>query len=157
MQITRKKDFCIKQDLESQLNDETSLILAVDNDRDNLLFANLALSYLGYNLVMSANTQTALSMVERDRPDLILLGINFPGIREMELFRQLKQNSPTRSIPIVALTAISHPNYLSCLLSVGCDYCLTKPYLLEDLRQIVGDRYQLLPSRAKITPEGEEV
>lgn len=146
MQITEKKSFFDKQDLDIQLNDRTSLILAVDNDRDNLLLVNLVLSYFNYNLVMTANTQTALSMVKRDRPDLILLGINSPGIKEMELFDQLQQDSQTRSIPIVALTAISNPDYLSHLLNVGCDYCLTKPYLLENLQELIRDRYQLLSS-----------
>ncbi|MGV2827455.1 response regulator [Myxosarcina sp. GI1(2024)] len=148
MQAIEKKDF-LKQDLDNQLNDETSLILAVDNDRDNLFLVNLILSYLGYDLVMSANTQTALSMVERDRPDLILLGINLPGTKEMELLCQLKQDLQTRSIPIFALTAISNPDYLNYLLDAGCDYCLVKPYLLKDLHKIIRDRYQLLPTRSK--------
>lgn len=156
MQIIKNQNFLDKHNLDVQLNDETPLILTVDNDRDNLLLVNLILSYLNYNLVISANTQTALSILERERPDLILLGINFPGIREMELFRRLKQNSQTRTIPIVALTAISNPEYQSCLLCVGYDYCLTKPYLLEDLHKLIRDRYQLLPTRQKtIAASGE--
>jgi CheY-like chemotaxis protein len=130
--------------LNSQLSDGSPLILAIDNDRDNLLLINLVLSYLDYSLVMTANTQTALSMVGRERPDLILLGINSPGIAEIEILRQLKQAASTRSIPVVALTAIFNPDYLSYLSYLGCDYCLTKPYLLEDLEKLIGE--QLFPS-----------
>ncbi|MBE9047485.1 response regulator [Pleurocapsales cyanobacterium LEGE 10410] len=125
--------------LNSQLSDGSPLILAIDNDRDNLLLINLVLSYLNYSLVMTANIQRALSMVKRDRPDLILLGINFPGIAEIEILRQLKQAASTRSIPIVALTAILNSDYLSYLSCLGCDYCLTKPYLLEDLEKLIGE------------------
>lgn len=130
--------------LNSQLSDGSPLILAIDNDRDNLLLINLVLSYLDYSLVMTVNTQTALSMVERERPDLILLGINSPGIAEIEILRQLKQAASTRSIPIIALTAILNPDYLSYLSCLGCDYCLTKPYLLKDLEKLIGE--QLFPT-----------
>lgn len=131
--------------LNIQLSRQSPLILAVDDDQDNLLLINLVLSCFDYDLVMTANTQTALSMVERDKPDLILLGINSPGIREMELFRQLKQDSQTCSIPVVALSAVSNSDYLSYLLCLGCDFCLTKPYLLEDLQHLIRERYQLCP------------
>ena len=129
--------------LNIQLSKQSPLILAVDDDQDNLLLIDLVLSYFDYDLVMTASTQTALSMVKRDKPDLILLGINSPGIREIKLFCQLKQNPQTCSIPIVAISAISNPDYLSYLLCLGCDYCLTKPYLLEDLQQLICDRDRL--------------
>ena len=129
--------------LNVQLSKQSPLILAVDDDRDNLLLIDLVLSYFDYNLVMTANTQTAISMVKRDKPDLILLGVNSPGIREIRLFCQLKQDPQTCSIPIVALSAISNPDYLSYLLCLGCDYCLTKPYLLEDLQQLICGRDRL--------------
>lgn len=129
------------KNLNSQYNHQSPLILTVDDNRDNLLLINLALSYFNYKLVITANTQTAMSMVKRDLPNLILLGINTPGTKEQELLRQLKQDHKTRSIPIVALTALVNPDYLSSLLDLGCDYCLSKPYLLEELQRVIRDRY----------------
>ncbi|MGF1542480.1 MAG: two-component system response regulator [Pleurocapsa sp.] len=131
--------------LNTQFNNQSLLILTVDDDQDNLFLSNLVLSYFEYHLVITANTKTAISMVKREPPDLILLGINFPGIEEMDFFCQLKQDLPTRSIPIIVLSAIANPDYLSHLLRLGCDYCLTKPYWLEDLQELIRDCGQLLP------------
>lgn len=143
MQATKHKNCFDKKDLGIELNNKTSLILSVDNDRDNLLLTSLVLSSFYYIVVMTAKTQTALSMAKSYQPDLILLGINFPGVKESEICYQLKQEKQTCHIPILALTALTETDYLDYFLCLGCDYCLSKPYLLEDLHKIIQERYQL--------------
>lgn len=145
MKLASRSSIPTIRNSDPQLTNPSPLILTVDDDRDNLLLVNLVLSYFEYYFIMSANTQTALSLVKTEQPDLILLGINSPGIKEIELLDKLKKDSQTRYIPIVALSAIANPDYLRDLLCLGCDYCLTKPYLLEDLQKLIRNCCQLLP------------
>lgn len=116
------------------------LILVVEDDRDNLLCLTYALIFFSCSVIAATDAQTALSIVKDYQPDLILLDIILPGVSGLELVRILKQSNLTKMIPIVAVTALTREKDRDRILTEGCEGYLNKPYLLEELKEIL-DRF----------------
>ncbi|MDR3121706.1 MAG: diguanylate cyclase [Clostridiales bacterium] len=80
-------------------------ILAVDDERSNLLVLNRILS-LEYTLLTAKSGQEALSRAENDAPDLILLDIIMPDMSGFDVLRELKAREETREIPVIIVTGL---------------------------------------------------
>ena len=80
-------------------------ILIVDDAPLNLKLADILLRKEGYKVVTAPDAEQALAILNSLHPDLILIDIKLPGMNGLELTRRLKQNSETRDIVLVALTA----------------------------------------------------
>ena len=118
---------------ERQYQDYNPLILIVDNDRDNLLFASYVIESLGMGYAIIDNSEQCLNLVSELSSDLILLNIVMPKIDGLEITRKIKQNKSVCHIPIIAVTGLIRPEDMSKIIEVGCDDYLSKPYLIEDL------------------------
>ena len=121
------------------------VILAVDDDEDNLLLIAYALEPLGCCLLTAVDGKSALSIAQRCQPDLILLDILLPYIDGTEVVSRLRKDPKTRGIPVIAVTALARPEDRYRLLQAGCNDYLTKPYMLDEIEAIV-QRYLRLPA-----------
>jgi CheY-like chemotaxis protein len=61
-----------------------------------------SLRRLGYQLLEAADGQTGISLASAETPDLVLLNLSLPGASGVQVAKQLKQNSKTSHIPIIA-------------------------------------------------------
>ena len=77
--------------------------------------------------------QNALDMARNKNPDIILLDLSLPVIDGWDVARQLKRDSNTKDIPIIALTAHAMKGDRKKALDAGCDEYDTKPVNLEGL------------------------
>lgn len=118
---------------EKQYQGQKPLILIVDNDLDNLLFASYVIESLGMNYAVTDDSEQCLNLVSEISPDLILLDIVMPKIDGLEITRKIKQNKQICHIPIIAVTGLTRPEDTSKIMEVGCDDYISKPYLIEDL------------------------
>ena len=119
-------------------DDRRFKILVVDDDEDNLLLITHQLLLItNCSIVCAKDGTSALSTAQASQPDLILLDIMLPKMDGFEVVRRLKQDSQTRSIPVIAVTAMARPEDQQVALQAGCDSYLSKPYELEDLIEIV--------------------
>lgn len=109
------------------------LILAVDDDADNLLLLAYALEPLGCGLITAVDGLSALKKARAYQPDLILLDILMPYMDGLEVVSQLRNDSTTKTIPVIAVTALANAQDRERLLRVGCNAYLSKPYMLEDI------------------------
>lgn len=125
-----------------------SLILAVDDDEDNLLLLAYALEPLGYALLTAVDGISALSLAQTYQPDLILLDVLLPYMDGIEVVSHLKKDPINRKIPVIAVTALAIPEDRERLLLSGFNDYLSKPYMLEDIEALVR-RY--LPLAASIS------
>ncbi len=114
-----------------------TLILAVDDNEDNLLLMSEVLNVFGYLLFTATSGQAALIIAQAYNPDLILLDIMLPDLNGYEVVRRLKQNPTTENIPIIAVTSLAKKEDRDRLLAAGCSGYLSKPYMIEDLEAIV--------------------
>ena len=102
-------------------------ILIVDDAPLNLKLADILLRKEGYKVVTAPDAEQALAILNSLHPDLILIDIKLPGMNGLELTRRLKQNSETRDIVLVALTACAMKGDDEKAFEAGCDGYITKP------------------------------
>ena len=113
------------------------LILAVDDNYDNLWLLSLALELFGLSHICIDQGKYVLEAVTRYRPELILLDLVMSDVDGIELANSLKSEAATSNIPIVGITAMVTWKYPKCLPIHIFDKFLTKPYMLEDLERAV--------------------
>lgn len=149
-------------------------ILVIEDDEDirNLILFNLEMTE-EYELLQSDNGEDGLVLAQKHIPALVILDIMLPGIDGFEVCRQLKENSTTRKIPVVMLTARSDDNDVVRGFELGVEDYLRKPFssmkiLLARVSNIlqrsdaetpkiaVGD-LELNPLNYSVTASGENV
>ncbi|MCK5171829.1 MAG: response regulator, partial [Planctomycetes bacterium] len=108
--------------------DMNANILVVDDERDLLELLSLNLSAEGYTITTVETGKEAISAIETERPDLILLDIMLEDISGIQLTGKLKNSPETASIPIILLTAKDTEMDMVVGLSVGADDYVTKPF-----------------------------
>jgi CheY-like chemotaxis protein len=113
------------------------LILAVDDDEDNLLLLTEVVTPLECIVITATDGQQALELATERQPALILLDAMLPDISGIEVVQQLKQNPLTMNIPVVAVTALARQEDRDRLLLAGCNDYISKPYMLDDLEAVI--------------------
>lgn len=113
------------------------LVLAVDDDPDNLELISQLLALIKCSFTTAANGHTAIVMAQTHQPDLILLDIMLPDLNGLEVISRLKQDDKTMAIPIIAVTAMAREQDRNSFLMSGCIECVTKPYILDELEMII--------------------
>ena len=108
---------------------QKKLILIVDDFKDDREMYSHYLTRSGFRVSLACDGQEALDKTYQLHPDLILMDLWLPQIAGWEAIRQLKADIRTKHIPIVALTARA---FVSAS-AVGCEGCLIKPCLPDDL------------------------
>jgi DNA-binding response OmpR family regulator len=108
-------------------------ILAVDDDEPVLRSVRRVLENAGFTVHTASNGQDALKMIERNRPDLVVLDIIMPGLDGLEVCRRIRADPYIAKLPILFLTAKGRPNDVAQGLDAGGDDFLTKPFEVVEL------------------------
>jgi CheY-like chemotaxis protein len=124
-------------------------ILVVDDNPTNLKLVSTVLSFEGYNVITAGDAEEAQELIDRSRPDLILMDIALPGMDGLTLTRLLKANEATRHVLVVALTAFAMVGDEAKAWDAGCDGYITKPI---DTRQLAGQITRILETHANRRP-----
>jgi CheY-like chemotaxis protein len=103
------------------------IILVVDDAALNLKLTHILLRNEGYRVVTATDAEQAIVILDSLHPDLILIDIQLPGMDGLEFTRRLKQDSRTRDIAVVALTACAMKGDDLKGFAAGCDGYITKP------------------------------
>ena len=113
-------------------------ILAVDDNLVNLKVVSATLEKGGYTVETAQSGPKALEMVDRFRPDLILLDINMPDMDGYEVCRRLRKKQSTTAIPVIMLTANDTLEEKIKGFEAGADDYLTKPFQPAELLVRIG-------------------
>ncbi|MBI2081503.1 MAG: response regulator [candidate division NC10 bacterium] len=108
------------------------ILIADDDPRMRELLIGL-LKELGYEVLAVPDGEAALAAVASRPPDLVLSDVSMPRLSGVELCRQLKQDSATRLLPVILLTA-SEDEYKVQGIEAGADDFLGKPVNAAELR-----------------------
>lgn len=106
-------------------------ILAIDDNRDNLLVLQAVLSdnLPGAKIMTAQNGPSGLQMARAEEPDVILLDIVMPDMDGYEVCRRLKADEQTQTIPVLVLTALrTDRNSRIKALETGAEGFLAKPF-----------------------------
>ena len=101
-------------------------ILVVDDEKDIVEMLKYNLQKEGYKVSTAYNGKEALERAQQ-RPDLILLDIMMPEIDGFQVLKSLKQNTNTRSIPVLFLTAKGAETDEIVGLEIGAEDYIVKP------------------------------
>lgn len=101
-------------------------ILIVD---DELFFREILKNTLEekYDVREGVNGDEAISLAEEFKPDLIILDVEMPGKRGVDICRELKEGADTRTIPVLLLTSRAEKEDIIDGLNAGADDYITKP------------------------------
>lgn len=116
------------------------VILAVDDDEDNLLLLTEVIEPLTSSFITASCGQMALLLAESCQPDLILLDVMLPDFNGIEVVRRLRHNPQTRKIPVIAVTALARAEDRERISQAGFNDYISKPYMLDDLEALI-DHY----------------
>lgn len=108
-------------------SDKTPTILIVDDDNRNIITLSMCLRQ-DYNLMTALNAYEAISALERQLPDLVLLDVMMPDVSGFTLCTKLKNDLKTKNIPIIFITAKDSSEDIIKGLDLGADDYITKPF-----------------------------
>jgi len=115
------------------LNPSIADIMVVDDTLANVQILSSMLKKRGYKVRPALNGRLALEAADKNPPDLILLDISMPEMDGFEVCRRIKNNSSTRDIPIIFISALSETlDKITAFSLGGVDY-ITKPFQLEEV------------------------
>ncbi|RCK30070.1 MULTISPECIES: response regulator transcription factor [Thalassospira] len=87
----------------------------------------------GYDVSVATDGQTAIKMIARDIPDMVLLDVMMPGCDGFEVVRAVRADPKTKPIPIMMLTAKTREVDRRKGLELGVDDFVTKPFSTRDV------------------------
>jgi len=128
-------------------------ILVVDDEPHIVEVVRDYLKQAGYRVIAAGDGQTALTLVRRERPDLVILDLMLPGgVDGLEVCRRLRQDPTTVQVPIIMLTARVEEVDRLVGLELGADDYVTKPFSPREL--VARVRAVLRRSREEGPPGG---
>jgi signal transduction histidine kinase/DNA-binding response OmpR family regulator len=122
-------------------NPAESTILVVDDESDVTSYLAAVLTSRGYRIVTAGSGAEALTLAEKQRPDLIILDVMMPGMTGWEVLRRLRE-SALAEVPVIVLSARESPEDVAAGLRSGIRSYLGKTAgldrLLSEIRSVLG-------------------
>ena len=122
-------------------------ILLVEDNEVNRRLAGFLLRSHGYQVREATSAAAAFEMVEKERPDLIVMDIQLPGMDGLEITRKLKEQPATADIPVVAVTSFAMTGDREKALAAGCAGYVTKPIdkntFIQEVAAHVGNKAKI--------------
>ncbi|MGH7898921.1 MAG: response regulator [Candidatus Binatia bacterium] len=123
-------------------------ILVVEDNPMNLELVRDILTAAGYEVLEAVDGATGVAVAVLERPDLILMDLQLPGVDGFEATRQIRANRDLASVPIVAVTAHAMKGDDEKARAAGCDGFITKPINVREFSAEVA-RYLERAKRSK--------
>jgi CheY-like chemotaxis protein len=109
-------------------------VLYVEHNDDNLYMLKTRLELLGdFEVLAAEDSEKGCKLAVTERPDVILMDLEMPGIDRWEPVRHLKNDPQTRDIPIIGMSAHALDSEREQAIATGCDEFDAKPIEFEHL------------------------
>ena len=107
--------------------DRARTILVIEDNPMNMKLVRTVLQIGGHKVIEAVDAETGIQLAFKNRPDLILMDIQLPGMDGLEATKVLKQSEISREIPIIALTSYAMQGDEKKAKNAGCDGYICKP------------------------------
>ena len=107
-------------------------VLIVEHNELNLKLFHDLLMIQQYDVVISKDGLNIMDITTKEKPDLILMDIQLNEVSGIDLIKLLKQNSITKHIPIIAITAFAMKSDEAKISKSGCDMYISKPVSIDN-------------------------
>ena len=125
------------------------ILIVEDNDKNRKLERDV-LQFHGFKTAEAETGEEGVRLAHELRPALVLMDIQLPGINGIEALHQLRADSRTQAIPVMAVTASAMTQDRQKILAAGFDGYQSKPINVKDF--IAAVRLMLEPAAS---PEGD--
>ncbi len=119
------------------MENSNKTVLVVEDDHGSTKLLREVLEAHGYNVLQAKDGMEGWRMAREQRPDLILMDIQLPGVSGLEVTKWLKDDETLKSIPVIAVTAFAMEGDEEKMLEGGCDAYIPKPISVPDFLQTV--------------------
>jgi two-component system cell cycle response regulator len=129
-------------------------VLIVDDVPDTLEIIQRLLRYDGYDVIIASTGEAGVKMVEEEKPDVVLMDINLPGIDGTEALKRIRIINPIQCV--IMLTAFATVDNAIQALKEGASDFVKKPFENEHLIHIVNQclgKYNTLKEKEKLEEE----
>ncbi|MGO4889127.1 response regulator [Anaerobacillus sp. MEB173] len=110
-------------------------ILIVDDQYGIRVLLNEIFQKDGYTTFQAANGVQALTTVENDMPDLVILDMKIPGMDGLEILKRLKEIN--KDIQVIMMTAYGELDMINEAMDLGAVTHFAKPFDIDEVRDVV--------------------
>ena len=103
-------------------------VLVIENDVDIARFLEELLTHEGFDVAIERDGPSGLERIAREEFDLIISEYVLPGLLGDEVFRRVRADGRSRTLPILMLTSMWEPVRLSGAMTAGADDYMLKPF-----------------------------
>ena len=129
-------------------------VLIVDDAPDTLEIIQRLLRYDGYDVITASTGEAGVKMVEEEKPDVVLMDINLPGMDGTEALKRIRIINPIQCV--IMLTAFATVDNAIQALKEGASDFVKKPFENEHLIHIVNQclgKYNTLKEKEELEEE----
>jgi two-component system cell cycle response regulator DivK len=112
-------------------------VLIIEDNAPNMTLARFLLQSVGHTVLSATDSEAGLTLARDEQPDLILMDIQLPGMDGLEATVLLKRDEATRTIPVIALTALAMKGDEARIRAAGCDGYIAKPMRYLDFLKTI--------------------
>ena len=123
-----------------------SVILIVEDNERNLKLVRDVLQVKGYTTLEAVTGEEGVKLAIEQKPDLVLMDIQLPGISGIDALRILRANPDTAGIPVIAVTASVMQQDRKMITEAGFDAYVGKPISLKEFLDAVRAALEARPT-----------
>ena len=102
-------------------------ILVIEDNEANMYLIGFILRKNGHEVIEARTGEEGLELAIKDKPDLVLMDIQLPGIDGLETTRRIRESEADSEVPVIALTSYAMTGDRDKSLAAGCTGYIEKP------------------------------
>ena len=115
--------------------------MVIDDSNTNVVLLEAILNIRGYNIITALNAREAFTLIEKEKPNLILLDLYMPETSGFDLLLIIKSNDVTKNIPVIVVSAVTDEVTILKTISLGAVGFIKKPIdiqlLIEKIEEVI--------------------
>ena len=112
-------------------------ILLVEDFDDTRLMMKMWLEKRGYRVIEAETGEKAITLAQREAPDLIIMDVMMPGMNGLDATQRIRQYQALRRTPIVAVSAYGAEEYRRLAIQAGCNEYVSTPFEPTALAELI--------------------
>jgi two-component system, OmpR family, phosphate regulon response regulator PhoB len=119
------------------MSEPQKTVVVIEDEPDAAEMFGEMMRVNGFRVVKSYTSGPAIEIIEKEKPDIIILDVMMPEISGIEILKIMRAKPELSQIPVVVVSAKSMPSDIKTGLEAGASVYLTKPVGFLDLTQAV--------------------
>ena len=120
-------------------------ILLVEDNATNMKLSLFLLESADHTVLTATTAEAGLAIAREQKPELILMDIQLPGMDGLQATVQLKADPVTSDIPVIALTALAMKGDEERIRAAGCDGYIAKPLDYKQFLAVISSQLAARP------------